>query len=628
MAVTKTFRAPSTGSIYGSRYMTLKIEEQNVSIENNTSDVKWTLTVSGDTYYYDTGVEITINGTKVYAKEVGWNDGFPAKPGSTSGTVTGIKHDDATGAKTINVSFKAYVYVYSYKQYGGDVELETIPRITECPNLDGYIESGATIALNPASTTFKHRLYYEYENANTNDVKTGVYPSATGFFGNVGTLPLDTTFYSYTPKAIGTGKLTLYTYTSDGTNIGSSSGTITIRCDKEKCKPTISATVIDSNATTANLTAGATTSSILVKGYSTARITYTINPRNSASISSKTVNGSALSASPHEINNVSTNSFKIVAIDSRGFDTTDTKTNSMVNYVPLTLSFEAYRPTPTGSEIRVRFEGDYFNSSFGKVANTLSLSWKYRVKGASSWTDGGTFTKDTHYTISGNRFVNKGDYVSLSTSLFAYTNNYEIAIYYSDKLVNTSTAKAVPKGQPVIYWEDGKAGVNGTFTASSTATVGSLSSSGAVSGTNITGSGTVKGATVNATSNLQINGTNVLLKAYPVGSIYMSVNSTNPGTLFGGTWTQLKDRFLLGAGDSYSNGATGGSATHTLTVAEMPSHSHGFMAKKDGNYGSSSHWRPTTSGGEYSGYVTATGGGGAHNNMPPYLVVYMWKRTA
>ena len=58
---------------------------------------------------------------------------------------------------------------------------------------------------------------------------------------------------------------------------------------------------------------------------------------------------------------------------------------------------------------------------------------------------------------------------------------------------------------------------------------------------------------------------------YPVGSIYMSVNSTSPATLFGGTWTQIQDTFLLAAGSTYAAGATGGEATHTLTENEMPS---------------------------------------------------------
>lgn len=68
---------------------------------------------------------------------------------------------------------------------------------------------------------------------------------------------------------------------------------------------------------------------------------------------------------------------------------------------------------------------------------------------------------------------------------------------------------------------------------------------------------------------------------YPVGSVYISVTSTNPQTLFGGEWTQIKDTFLLACGNSYANGATGGEANHKLTVDEMPSHNHAF--NKSGN---------------------------------------------
>ena len=74
---------------------------------------------------------------------------------------------------------------------------------------------------------------------------------------------------------------------------------------------------------------------------------------------------------------------------------------------------------------------------------------------------------------------------------------------------------------------------------------------------------------------------------YPVGSIYLSVNNVNPSSFFGGTWVQIKDKFILAAGDYYSNGATGGAATVTLTVSNMPSHSHSFTPS--GTVGSHSH---------------------------------------
>ena len=191
---------------------------------------------------------------------------------------------------------------------------------------------------------------------------------------------------------------------------------------------------------------------------------------------------------------------------------------------------------------------------------------------------------------------------------------------------------------------------------------------------------------------------------YPVGSIYMSVASTDPGSVMPGTtWARLKDKFLLGAGDTYTAGNTGGSATHTLTTNEMPSHNHSFTGSSvtsggisanhshsgtsgnqsashthtgpnhahafgnagdvaqgsfftgaaangtgslgttngggTGNTGtqSANHTHTTTTGNQSAGHthsVTASGsignkgGGQAFSIMPPYQVVYMWRRTA
>jgi hypothetical protein len=123
--------------------------------------------------------------------------------------------------------------------------------------------------------------------------------------------------------------------------------------------------------------------------------------------------------------------------------------------------------------------------------------------------------------------------------------------------------------------------------------------------------------------------TDLLNLIYPIGSIYMSVQDVSPATFIGGTWERLKDRFLLGYGDTYAAGDTGGEATHVLTINEMPSHTH----KLDrGNYGNLRREEIAYSNGESvqsdSWGVQSTGGGQAHNNMPPYLVVYMWKRVA
>lgn len=124
----------------------------------------------------------------------------------------------------------------------------------------------------------------------------------------------------------------------------------------------------------------------------------------------------------------------------------------------------------------------------------------------------------------------------------------------------------------------------------------------------------------------------VLKAVYPIGSIYMSVNAVPPSTLFGfGTWEQIEDTFLLAAGQSYTAGDTGGEAEHTLTIDEMPSHNHNLKFYQSAgsipagwgvvdNVNQKSEWQ--------SGMVGLTGNSQPHNNMPPYLAVYVWKRVA
>ena len=137
----------------------------------------------------------------------------------------------------------------------------------------------------------------------------------------------------------------------------------------------------------------------------------------------------------------------------------------------------------------------------------------------------------------------------------------------------------------------------------------------------------------------------ILLSAYPVGALFMSTANISPATLFGGTWERIKDTFLLASGDTYTAGATGGEATHTLTETELPEIDGEFATAVVGqhtNKGVKGHAYGTNFGTFTSGGVTGTditnetqygygykfGNGQPHNNMPPYLAVYVWKRTA
>lgn len=117
---------------------------------------------------------------------------------------------------------------------------------------------------------------------------------------------------------------------------------------------------------------------------------------------------------------------------------------------------------------------------------------------------------------------------------------------------------------------------------------------------------------------------------YPIGSIYLSINEVNPSIYFGGIWEQIKDTFLLACGNTYEAGEVGGEAEHTLTIAEMPSHghSHGFDQVAYNKQAGTNGLATLNNSGGYvtGGVIHPNGGGEAHNNMPPYLAVYMWKR--
>lgn len=208
---------------------------------------------------------------------------------------------------------------------------------------------------------------------------------------------------------------------------------------------------------------------------------------------------------------------------------------------------------------------------------------------------------------------------SLSVSINDTANLYDVGDTVSAYDSMTGLSVAVTIEQKIVTIKDGKAEVSYSTDTQSTSVSAGTS-------TGETGDGTTSG-----------------LAAYPVGSVYLSVTDTDPATLFGGTWERLKDLFLLAAGDTYAAGATGGEATHALSASELPSHAHTLP-------GHTFNWGTGIDNTVYakdavatSGTVTGnrlytmqsswnkssnTGSGAAHNNMPPYLAVYMWKRTA
>ena len=216
---------------------------------------------------------------------------------------------------------------------------------------------------------------------------------------------------------------------------------------------------------------------------------------------------------------------------------------------------------------------------------------------------------------------------------------------------NTTIGASTPApGSFTTLGTNGLATLN-SLTVSGTATFPTVDiNGGAIDGTSIgaNSASTVAATTVTASGNInttggevQINGTNIFDKIYPVGSIYINAtDSTNPATLLGfGTWSVFgAGRVPVGIDSSDTDfdvaGETGGFKAHTLTVSELPSHTHTHTVQTGRSFSSSIGNAPVVQGSDNtvlsSSAVTtsSTGGGAEHNNLQPYIVVYMWQRTA
>lgn len=245
--------------------------------------------------------------------------------------------------------------------------------------------------------------------------------------------------------------------------------------------------------------------------------------------------------------------------------------------------------------------------------------------------------------------------------------SWTATVYVSTVLGNTTpagTGVAIPAGQTASIWTDGtNFYVQNSYLPGAVSTGGALTVNGSVTASNYIGAGT--GLTGTATS-LSIGGNAatattatsvtsisssqqlaIIALAYPVGSIYMNTsNSTNPGTLLGiGTWAVVAaGQMLLGNGGGYTAGNTGGSATTTLTYANMPSHSHAINDPGHvhvdlggvGIYGTTSgpdsvqtYTQTHNTQSALTGITLGTAGSGtSFSTISPYLVVYMWQRTA
>lgn len=181
------------------------------------------------------------------------------------------------------------------------------------------------------------------------------------------------------------------------------------------------------------------------------------------------------------------------------------------------------------------------------------------------------------------------------------------------------------KSQP-----NGIAGLDGSgklIQMPTAADVGAVPTSRTINGKALTGNITITAADIGTSA--------IFLASHPVGSLFETTVSTNPGTLYGGTWAAWgggRTPVGVNTADTSFNTVekTGGAKTHTLTVQEIPNHAHDLNAVNEGVDNPNGGYHPGwTFNKQYTAQVmsASTGGGQAHNNLQPYITCYIWKRT-
>ena len=572
-------------------YFWVQWSQNSQNIEDNSTIINWSCGFHPGHKYYLNAIKmssVVINGVEVYSGGT-YSNITDYQDRTFASAPLKIAHTP-DGSKSFTISgFSGWIYASGNTYASAQTfTLPTIPRASSVSCSTANIGSNATITINRASTSFTHTLTYSFGSL------SGTIATKTSSTNVSWTIP--TTFYGQIPNdRSGTGTITCQTY-NGSTLIGSKSTPFTATVNESESKPTLNPTAVDSNSATTALTGN---SSKFIKYYSNASVATGAKARNSATLTSQkiTCGAKSITSASGTINAVESGTFTFSATDSRGYPTTQTLNKTLIEYIKLTCSLNAGAPTTAGVAT-LKISGNYWDGTFGKVANTLTVQYRYKTQGGSygSWT-----------TVSATKSNNTYNATATISGL-NYQTTYVFQARAIDKLATINTDEQARRTTPIFDWSKNDFNVNGT---------------------------------------LKVNNKNIFDLIYPVGSFYISAKSTNPATLFGGTWEQIQGRFLLGRSSSYPVGSMGGEATHTLTESEMPSHKGhlssgiaGGAPYEKGNYKGFLNSDKMTAysdigrgwnvyaGNEMHPASEAVGGGQAHNNMPPYLSVYIWKRTA
>ena len=613
-------------------YISLVLSESNVNTANNTS------VVTAKLYYYGNGVSwsndrqpyrIIIDGT-TYSGTSSFSTSTSAQLlGTASKTVT---HND-NGAKTVTVSasFATDVSLGTLTT-SSNITLTTISRLSSLSVGNGTLGIAQTLTISEPTSSNNHKIKYTCGSEEGYILGSA---SATSTSNSVSWTPPISLAAQNTKGTSVAATITLYTFNGNGASVGSKSYSITLAIPAS-VKPTLTIDVSDP-------TGYKNTYGNYVQGKSKIKVIPTATIAQGASIVEYeyVIGGTQYKGDTVETSAISQSgsiTVKVKATDTRGRYAEVEQIVTVLAYSAPSLEITRVERTDSSgvSNKNGAYLTAYFNASIISLSslNKATLKVKTKKKTNTSWGTEVTIASEvSDYSVTGGNYTFAADTASSYDVMMTLSDSFNVPVQ------RTATGSSCTKVFSVFSEGKGFA-VGKVAEKENTFEVGwnaQFNNDVNINEVNFKPSDSFKEHWAAILNGETPSGTNPLLDLiHPVGSIYWSTNITSPETLFGGTWEQIKDTFILAAGDSYSAGSTGGEANHTLTIDELPSHRHylkygnvyiGYLNSNAAQSNGNALYKYNVSRGDAL-HGEDVGGGKAHNNMPPYLVAYCWKRTA
>ena len=550
-------------------------DETQVDTANNKSYISTELWILGSSYSaYNVDCNVTGGGgyTNSHLSANGWVK-------LVSGGFWAPHNADGTGMATVGSYYSSGYGNMPYEEF--TLTLTKIARASQ-PSINTYPGNSPDITAGTACTihmnkqaNFTHTVKYSFGN------KTGTI--ATGVVDNCSWTPPTSLLDQIPNTTIGSGTILVDTY-SGNTKIGETKScgfNLHLPSNSEPTVGTITLTEQHAGVKAKN-------ANVTVQQISKKLVSVPVSAKYSASIKTVTCDGVVLSNNDGTytgyISNKSNGTYKVTVTDSRGLQSSNAVEQTFYEYAKPFITATLKRESETSAKGALSVSGSYSTI----LSNTLSM------------------------TIQRNDSSSPTTVLpSLSDGSISYTKSYTDLNYVQSFIVKVKATDGF--GESV----------------ETTAVLGIAQYAFAM----------IKHGVILGPDSYLFDKQNAMRSVldffYPVGTIYTTEDKDfNPSTRWGGTWELIKDRMIIGAGNSYAVKSTGGEATHTLTGKEIPPHNHTSPVRiqwynEERNGVIFTGWGASNAQVDYqTQYTGYAGEGHAHNNLPPYYSAYIWRRTA